>query len=178
MRNLLWIAVLTATLFSCGNASKKTEMASKEQVAKTYEAFNLNDFLQVADTKMGDTIIVRGYVTHTCKHSGKRCFITGGDKNSSFRVEAKGEIGGFNRELTGSLLAITGVAKERRLTKEYLDQTEKDLQEKSLVEDGSAESCQSELQNISAMREKMAELGKDYYSIYFMDGLSYEVVEE
>ncbi|MFV0365779.1 MAG: hypothetical protein ACK5JS_04650 [Mangrovibacterium sp.] len=178
MKQLVLLAFIALGLVSCGSSSKQTEKTIAEIPAKQYEAFDLNDYLQVAETKIGDTITVRGYVTHTCKHSGKRCFITGGDKNSSFRVEAKGEIGGFNRELTGSLLAITGVAKERRLTQEYLDQTEKDLEEKVQTEDGSAESCHSELKNIAAMREKMTELGKDYYAIYYMDGLSYEVIEE
>ena len=42
------------------------------------------------------------------------------------------------------------------------------------VEDGSAETCEAELANINEMREWMQEQGKDYYAIYYIDGLSYQ----
>ncbi|MFT3739506.1 MAG: hypothetical protein QM786_12170 [Breznakibacter sp.] len=182
MKQFFFFATLSILAVSCGNHNKpvhngleNNNPASQAQVA---QSFDLDSLLTVADQKVNDTIKVRGYVTHTCKHSGKRCFIVGKSQSASLRVEAKGEIGGFNRELTGALLEITGVVKERKLTKEYIDQTEKELNERKQKEDGSAETCQAELNNISQMREKMKELGKDYYSIYYMDGLNYDVVQE
>ena len=84
----------------------------------------------------------------------------------------------FNRELVGSELAITGVVKERRLTKEYIDQYEKDVNEKKVKEDGSAETCQAELSNISEMRDWMKKNDKDYYAIYYMDGEEFSIVEQ
>ncbi len=49
--------------------------------------------------------------------------------------------------------------------------------EKAVEEDGSAESCQAEMTNIAEMRSWMKENGKDYYSIYFLNGTSYEMVD-
>lgn len=179
MKKLLFIVAILIFAISCSN--KKAENA--EQVEINVEATNasvgykLDSLLAVADQLIDKTVTVRGFVTHTCKHSGKRCFIVGDDQKTSFRVEAKGEIGGFNRELVGSELAITGVVKERRLTKEYIDQYEEQVNEKKAQEDGSAETCQAELSNIKGMRDWMKANNKDYYSIYYMDGEKYDIIE-
>ncbi len=181
MKHLLIIAILAILVASCSNGKKSVQQeqnSDQPQVVTEAPVFELDSLLAVADQKVDQTVKVRGYVTHTCKHSGKRCFIVGESQGASMRVEAKGEIGGFNRELVGSKLEITGMVKERRLTKEYLDQAEKELNEQKVKEDGSAESCQAELNNISEMRAKMKELGKDYYSIYYMDGQNYEVLQQ
>jgi len=178
MKHVLTIIVLAIVLASCGNGKRpdQTKQTAEQSKAATTQAFKLDSLLTVVDQKVDKTVKVRGYVTHTCKHSGKRCFIVGESKNSSIRVEAKGNIGGFNRELIGSQLEVTGIVREQRLSQEYLDKTEKELAEKKTTE-GSAESCEAESKNISQMRAKMKELGKNYYSIYYIDGLSYEVVQ-
>ena len=177
MKKILFFAAVLFCMTACNN--KSTEQAEGE--AKTYAAgdkvYELDELLTVADQMVDKTVTVKGSVTHVCVHSGKRCFIVGDDPNTSMRVEAKGEIGGFNRELVGSELDITGIVKERRLTKEFIDQHEKDVNEKKAKEDGSAETCQAELNNINEMREWMKANNKDYYSLYFMDGESYEVID-
>ncbi|HBL33183.1 MAG TPA: hypothetical protein DDZ96_05110 [Porphyromonadaceae bacterium] len=173
--------VLLAFLASCGNASEKK--TNKEEQTETAAAndvavYPLDSLLAHADELVGQTVKVRGHVTHTCKHSGKRCFLAGNDENASLRVEAGGEIGGFNRELVGSELEIKGVVRERKLTQEYISQYEKDVEAQKTEEDGSAETCQAELNNIESMRQWMKTNQKEYYPIYYMDGEAYEVVEE
>lgn len=177
------ILILVAAVFLMTACNKKQNEqtsntdANNAQVENTTTTYTLAELMENAEELLGKTVTVRGSVTHTCKHSGKRCFIVGEDPNLSMRVEAKGEIGGFNRELVGSELAITGVLQERRLSQEYIDQYEKEVSEKAAQEDGSAESCEAELSNIEEMRAWMKENNRDYYSIYFLDGESYEVVE-
>ena len=100
----------------------------------------------------------------------------GNDQKTSIRVEARGNIGGFNRELIGSELVIKGILKENKLTKEYIDQAEEELKEKQGKE-SNGETCDAELSNIENMRKWMKENNKDYYSIYFVEGTDYEVVE-
>lgn len=180
MKKLLFIAVAALIAVSCGDKPQQNTNSAEEastQSDANVPSFELTKLLAEADQLVDKTVIVTGTVTHTCKHSGKRCFIVGEDGKTSFRVEAKGDIGGFNKELVGSDLAIKGTLKERRLTKEYIDQQEKEVNEKKEKEDGSAESCQAELNNINSMKEWMKENGKDYFSIYYMDGQSYEVIE-
>jgi hypothetical protein len=178
MKKLLFLAAILFCITSCSN--KKTEQnqqAENNSVSEVIKIYRLNGLLAEADQLVDQTVTVRGFVTHTCKHSGKRCFIVGDDQKTSFRVEAKGDIGGFNRELIGSELAITGVLKERRLSKEYIDQYEEQVNEKKTQEDGSAESCEAEINNIKEMRDWMKSNDKEYYSLYYMDGESYDVIE-
>ena len=181
MKKILFLAAALLTMAACSNKSAEQQRAGQEENVEAHASevpvYKLDSLLKVADRMVDQTVTVRGFVTHTCKHSGKRCFIVGDDPNTSFRVGAGGEIGGFNRELTGSELAITGIVRERRLTKEYIDQYEEEVNEKKHKEDGSAETCQAELNNINEMREWMKAHNKDYYSIYYMDGERYEVIE-
>jgi hypothetical protein len=179
MKQLFLLAAMSAVLFSC-NGNKKTASVENSDVSTSVVAglpvFELDDLLQVAEQEVEKTVKVVGYVTHTCKHSGKRCFIVGESQQASMRVEAKGEIGGFNRELVGSKLEITGILKERRLTKEYIAQMEKNVEIKK-QEDASAESCAAELSNISDMRQWMKDHNKEHFSIFYMDGLEYATLE-
>lgn len=178
----LFMAALavSATLASCGNNKKSgEESAMTEQTVQSLDpskALYVEEILKNAEQNIGKKITLKGFVTHTCKHSGRRCFVIGNDQKTTIRVEARGHIGGFNRELIGSELIIQGTLRENKLTKEYIDQAEEQLKEKQGKE-GDGETCDAELNNISSMRQWMKEHNKDYYSIYYVEGTDYEVVE-
>lgn len=178
MKQLFVFAVLSLALVACSGNKKQAEASTEVQSIEVFggEIYELDSLLAVADREVDKTVTVTGYVTHTCKHSGKRCFIVGESHEASMRVEAKGEIGGFNRELVGSKLAINGILKERRLSREYIAEMEKDVNLKK-EEDGAAESCAAELSNIADMRKWMKDHNKDYYVIYYMNGLSFETLD-
>ncbi|MFI3298339.1 MAG: hypothetical protein R3Y49_00915 [Rikenellaceae bacterium] len=178
MKKLLIAAVLLTTLISCGSSPKESKATAEAQTkAENLTSYTIDELLTAAEGLVGKKVVLTATVSHTCKHSGRRAFFVGDDPNTTFRVESGGSIGGFNRELIGSELAVTGTLRERRLTKEYLNQYEEELKEKMAGDDGSVESCGSELKNIEGMRSWMQERGKDYYATYFMDGESFEVVE-
>jgi hypothetical protein len=182
MKKLLLFTVLAATMFSCGGKKEADAKSSDKNLSAPVAAtsdipvYGLDSLLNVAEQQLDKEVKVTGYVTHTCKHSGKRCFIVGESQTVSMRIEAKGEIGGFNRELVGSKIEVTGTLKERRLTKEYIDQMEKDVTVKQ-EEDATAESCAAELSNIADMRKWMKDNGREYYSIFYMDGIRYDVID-
>ncbi len=184
MKKLFYTLAVALLMVSCiGNNSSSTKGAASEEAAgenttkSIVTVYLLDDLLDQAEGLVDKEVTVQGVVTHTCKHSGRRCFIVGDDQKTSFRIEAKGDIGGFNRELIGSELAVTGILRESRLTNEYLNEWEEQVKERQGKEDGSAESCGSETNNIISMREWMKKNNKEYYSLYFMDGTSFEVVE-
>jgi len=170
MKNLFLLTALTLVMFSCSGNRKQSAATSELPI------YELDELLIVAEQEVDNTLTVVGYVTHTCKHAGKRCFIVGESQKATIRVEAMGEIGGFDRDLEGSKLAITGVLKERRLSEEFISEMEKDVHER-MEEDGSAETCAAELSNINDMRQWMKDNDKDYYVIYYMDGMSFDVLE-
>jgi hypothetical protein len=180
MKKILFIAAVLFCITACNNKSSESANVNSDAIAYAAgdNVYQVEALLAVAETKKDAPVMIRGTVTHTCVHSGKRCFIVGEDAKTSIRIEAKGEIGGFNRELIGSEIAVKGTVRESRLTKEYIDQYEETVKEKGAVEeDGSAETCAAELSNIAGMRDWMKANNKDYYSIYYVDGENYEVVE-
>ena len=170
MKQFFLFAVLVF-VFSCSGGNKK-------QVDATVVAYEIENLLAVADQNVDNTVTVIGIVTHTCKHSGKRCFIESESQETSLRVEIdpEGEIELFTPELIGSTLAITGILKEHHLSEEYIDEWESSVNQIE-QEGGSHEACAAELNNINDMRKWMEENGKDYFIIYYLNGLKYEVVE-
>ena len=132
--------------------------------------FTLDSLLNHAESYVDKSVTVRGFVTHTCKHSGRRCFITDESQKSTLKVEAKGEITGFNRELVGSEIEVTGILHENRLTIADIDEMEKEMED-------SSDACSSDAANIKKMRDWMKEKGKDYYPVYYIDGEKYNEIK-
>ncbi|MDR1227350.1 MAG: hypothetical protein LBK47_10740 [Prevotellaceae bacterium] len=182
MKNILLILAVALLVTACGNGGKKGKSASEVNAAAKTEtsvlasSFSVDTLMHVADSYISKPISVHGFVTHVCKHSGKRCFIVDENQKYSIRVEAKEGIGGFNRELVGSQIVAKGVLRERRLSQQEIASMEAATNKKK-AEDGSAETCAAELSNIAKMRSWMKERGKDYYAIYYVDGNEYEVVD-
>lgn len=172
MKNFLLLAFTASLLLTACNV--KTNKSADESV-EADKVIVIDNLLNEAEGLVDKTIKIKGHVTHTCKHSGKRAFLVGDDEKFTVRVEAGGKITGFDQSLMGNTLIVTGTLKERKLTKEYIDQWEEELKHKA--EDGSAEACATEMNNINDMRAWMKEHGKDHYSIYFVEGSEYEVVE-
>ena len=168
MKQLLVFSVFALALLSCSGGNR--------QATSALQALELDSLLVVADKEVDKTVTVVGYVTHTCKHSGKKCFLTGESQKVTLRVEAGSEIGGFSSELVGSKLAVTGILREHRLSQEYIDKREDDVKQLQ-GQEGNAEACAAELNNISDMRKWMEDHDRDYFVIYYMDGLKYEKLD-
>jgi len=179
MKKYFLALLVAASMIACGNKSTNQDNATASQTTKATvsNAMTLDKLLANADEYVNKKVDVVGHVTHTCKHSGKRCFLTDDSQDITIRVEAKGKIGGFNRELIGSQIDVTGTFKERRMTTAEIATLEKTIEEKRIKDDGSAESCDAETANIQKMRDWMKEHNKDYYAIYYIDGEDYKEVE-
>ncbi|MBK3515775.1 hypothetical protein [Carboxylicivirga marina] len=173
MKKIVSIVLLAISIIACNSSSKKN---TSESDVKSIQTVSVDNLLAKADGLVEKTIKVKGHVTHTCKHSGKRCFLVGDNEQFTIRIEAGGKITGFNRDLVGNTIEVEGILKERQLSKEYIDQMEHEVNEKA-KEDGTAETCATEMSNIKDMRAWMKSNNKDHYSIYFVEGLNYEVVE-
>ena len=169
MKQFFLFAVL-AFLVSCSGGNRG-------QALITDVAYELDALLTVADQKVENTVTVVGYVTHTCKHSGKKCFIIGESQATTLRVEIDpdGEIDMFAADLVGSKLAITGILKEEHISEEVIDGRESHALQ--LQQEGIAlEACAAELSNLSEWRKWMVDNNKDYYVMYYMDGLKYQLL--
>ena len=114
MKKMMYLAVMVLALglSACGNSSKKqAETTQDSTTVSVASAMTVEDVLAKAEESVGKEITVKGLVSHTCKHSGRRCFIVGADGKTSIRVEAKGDIGGNNKDAY-SIYYVDGMSYE------------------------------------------------------------------
>ena len=174
----LSLLALCLSIMSCNFMQSKSETKKAEPAVITEAKLTLNidQVMKVAADKVGQEIRFTGVVNHVCAHSGKRCILKNAEGNLSLRVEAMGTLEGFNKEIAGNDLLVTGILREKRLATSEIDEWEVEVKAKHKDEEG-GKHCSSEMANIKEMRDWMKANNKDYYAIYYVDGTSYEVVE-
>jgi len=162
IKQLFFLFVVIAALTSCtGSSSKK--------------AYNVDELMDTIGTQVDKEVTVYGTVTHVCVHTGKKCFIENENKDFSVRINAGGIIDVFDRDIIGSKIEAVGVVKEQRVEKEQIDETEKTAHE-NMDNEEAHEQCQAMLKNVAQMRAWMEKNNKDYYAIYYIDGIRYKVL--
>lgn len=185
MKQLFFLFASLFLLTSCassGSKSDNSETANTTKAAKARsvdisKAVNVASLMKIAAENVDKEVVIKGVVTHVCKHSGKRCFLKDESSDNSIRVEAKGEIGGFNSELNGTRLVVKGVVREKRLSEKYINQWEQKTIDQKEQAEINENQCSAELANIKEMRDWMAANNKNFYSVFYVDGINYEVIE-
>ncbi|PVX52198.1 hypothetical protein C7377_0504 [Balneicella halophila] len=177
MKKTVFLLGLVMVFFACN--SKTDSSKENENVNEELKVQTIDEVVANTERNVGNTIFVKGLVTHTCEHSGRRCFIENDDESLSLRIDAGGDIKSFSKELAGSIIAVKGTLEENRLTNEYIDEYEAKVKAKEKEEDieEGGEHCSAEISNIIKMRKWMKDNNKDYYPVYYITGESYEVVE-
>lgn len=173
-RQFFALAAAALLTVACGSTDNKksteTKAADSKEVVAELKSYGVLEFIDAAEGLVGSEVTIKAVVKHTCKHSGRRCFMyDNADPSTTLRVEAGGEIGGFNAELVGSEITVTGIVMESRISDEKLATMEKEYEE-SIAKDGTEAHCGSELKNIQSIRAKLKADGKDYHSTYHLNG--------
>ena len=175
MRKLLVLSLLIALSFAACKQTVKKEKTNEKEVPT--EAISIAEVMEMAEANIGKEVYFKGIVQHVCSHSGRRLILLDETGKLSLRVEAKGEIKGFNRELAGSKIAVKGTIQEKRLSAEFIDQWEQKTKAKDEDIEEGGKHCASELANIASMRKWMKEHKKDHYSSYFINGINYDILD-
>ncbi|NOU58377.1 hypothetical protein [Marinifilum caeruleilacunae] len=170
MKKLLFLSL--AMIMFVGSAMANGNHLSEKSTKTT----SIAEILENAEKLVGAEVEFSGTVSHVCAHSGRRAFLLDETGKFSIRVEAKGEIKGFNRELSGMDIRVKGTVQEKRLSEEFINEYEQKVKAKQDAEEG-GKHCSAEMTNITKMRDWMKENNKNFYSIYFVNGTSYEIVE-
>ncbi len=109
MRNIIFITALTFIFFSCNSSSNKKSNTSEEaNAANTVTIVEVDSLVANPNIYIQKTISIKGLVVHTCKHSGKKMFLVGTDKDSPVKVIAGNDITLFEQTLEGETVIATG----------------------------------------------------------------------
>jgi hypothetical protein len=176
MKNFIYVLVVIFA-FSCTNSSKEknVESLTSEAVSQEIAVVNVESLLANAADYEGKEVMIIGTVTHVCKHSGKRLHLLGSDEKTMVRLEA-GEIGQFERELEGSEIIAKGIFRREVIDEEYLAKWTDELGKEG--EHKSNEEQEEEKDKMQQYRKMMKETEEGYLENFWVDGISFEAVEE
>lgn len=189
----LGLCLLAIFFVACGsNSSKKESSDSDAVLIKQTEAnlsLELDDLLEKADQYSGKEVTVEAICTHICQHGGRKIFLMGSDDTKTIRVES-GTDRAFDGNCVNSIVEVTGVLHEQRMTMAALDKWEEQLKMAAKSKEEAHESCDSskkargetadtDEERIKDFRARIAERkskdGKDYLSFYYIESSSYEI---
>ena len=176
----IYIFLFAITLLAACSNSKRdvVDSASIEKTAiEEVEVLDVSKLLENAANYDDQEIKIAGTVVHVCKHSGKRMHLLGQDEKTRIRVEA-GEIGKFDRELEGSEVVASGIFRREVIDEEYLSKWENEIKNEGGNRQRSHEEQEEEKGKMKRYRSMMKEQGNGAFEQYWIDGISFEIVEE
>ncbi|MCM0718010.1 OB-fold nucleic acid binding domain-containing protein [Parabacteroides sp. W1-Q-101] len=175
---------LAFCLTACNSNNKQTTQQEEKSCCAASaskaiaDAYTPEKLMKEGNSLVDKEVAVKGFVTHVCKHAGKKCFLSGEDgSDMSVQVMAGGDIASFDKELIGSEIEVKGILQEHRITKEVIGKQEASVKEEMEKEGCEMERCDAVMKNVNQMKEWMADKGKDYYPVYYVNATHYEVVK-
>jgi len=189
MKNTLLLLMLTIILISCGKTDNNPKQKADDgtQTKQDIIEIQLAQFKDKAPKLVGKKIVFTGLVDHTCKHSGKRLFLVDKNSDAHLKVEAGKDIKRFDEKLTGNMVKVVGLVKEKKIDLKYLKDWEKDVMNK--IEGnkelhlgthekakGNEDEMDETLNKIKTMKKELKESGKGHLSFYSVECISYDVL--
>ncbi len=109
MKKFILLFAVIFSMAACTNSQKQKNVSEK---SAELVVMSVDELLASAKDLVDQEVLVKGTVSHVCKHSGARCFLMGSNEEMTIRVEAGEEIGAFTQEQLGSELEVVGILKE------------------------------------------------------------------
>lgn len=183
------LLVLTFAFFSV------MTFANLQAQTDNSKVYSVEEFSKAISGLVGQTVQVKGLVSHICEKSGRKLFLTTADGSLTVRFNAGKEIDVFDENLIDSMVVATGVVAEQRITIDDLKAQEAKLIEaekaKGKVE---AEHCSTEAKangenvkatplqriqtQIETIKKQVSEGKNNYLSFYSVGNCNkYKVVK-
>lgn len=204
MKKTLYFLATVAVVFlatACG--SNKNQQQATDEIT---DALTVDEVFETPDKYVGDTITLEGICSHLCSQGGKKAFLQGNADNVQIRCEAFPLMGEpFPKTTIHHPMRVTGIFREQRIDNNIVAEMEREFNEriKEITEQYGEESaqraanasvgCDTERaaqgqQDLNTFKERMddyrtriaareATEGKAYLSFYFMDAISFEILE-
>lgn len=171
VRRILFGSIILAMAACTGNQKNQSDNGNSDA-----NTITVDELLANADTYANKEVIVKGTVTHVCRHGGQRLFIIGSDPDNRLKITTGPSISEFTIELEGSTVEISGKLDEERIDENYLTTWEEEVKAKSEkdehaegvgIHDGDhTNNQQEELEKINKYRAQIKASGKDHISFY------------
>lgn len=159
-------------------------LAAETTTPESQHVYGVSEILHSTNKPFGKQITLEGFPSAVCKRSGKKAWMhdTNSEAAGTIRVERTRTMKAFNQDIVGKTIRVTGVLRELRIDKDYVDAWEARVKESlkktnnSDKEDGCTEECQENssaektLKKIEAIRKKIEKSPKGYLSGLWMDG--------
>jgi len=114
--NSILIVFALVNLFTISNVQAQTANS---------HVYSVDEIIQKAPNLVGQTVQVKGLVSHICEKSGRKLFLAVADNSKTFRFNAGDKIEVFDENAVDSTVIATGVITETRITLEDLAKQEK-----------------------------------------------------
>lgn len=193
MKTKLMILLAAATMcVACGGNNSKKAADNAAEATEATTSMEIDAVLTEAEALTDQQIVLEGICTHICKHGGTKIFMMGSDDTKTIRIEAC-KLGSFDQKCVNSIVKVNGILREERVDEAYLQRWEAAVAAQTAKQHGEVETgCDSEkaargetgntvAERIADFREKIAArkaaVGKEYLSFYYVEALSYEIVE-
>ncbi len=101
------IAFISIVFSSCNSSTSKNSNLKNNTSKENIDIVLVDSILASPEKYLGKTVNIQGLVVHTCKHSGKKMFLVGTDKDSPVKVIAGKDITLFEQTLEGETVIAT-----------------------------------------------------------------------
>jgi len=183
MKNYFAIILLALTIAGCNNENKEAKPLEETKIEKkVITVLTVDQLLEQKENLIDKEIVFKGTVDHVCKHSGRKAYVFGSTEDLRVKIEAKGEITGFDADLIGSEIEVKGIVKELRIDEAYINQMEDNMDENhggvnhEEGHDEEKEHAEQE-ERIKDLRKEIALLDKGYKSTYYVEGTSFKKLD-
>ena len=189
---LMTLFAAATMLVACGNNNSKKSTDNTTKTTQAATAMEIDNVLAEAEALVGQEVMIEGICSHICKHGGTKIFMMGSDDTKTLRIEAA-KLGSFDQKCANSIVKVKGILREERIDEAYLQRWEATVSAQTAEHHGKNEAgCNSNkaargetgntiAERIADFRTKIAArkatVGKEYLSFYFMEALSYEIIE-
>jgi hypothetical protein len=158
--------IISLALVSCAGSETKTAI-SVDQLAASIEGM-----------AEGDTLAVRGFCVDVCNSGASHITLAGEDSTQMIAAVASKELGSFDENIKYQYIIVNSILHEQKVDKAFLDNWEYRLDESLKGPNGNPEAVAQLKLQIAALRDSIdaraARCGKQYYSNYTLEAISYE----
>lgn len=135
----------------------------------------------IEQMEAGDTLMVRGFCIDVCNSGASHITLAGEDSTQMIAAVASRELGSFDETIKYQYVTINSILHEQKVDRAFLDNWEYRLDESLKGPNGNPEAVAQLKLQIADLRDSIdaryARCGKEYYSNYTLEVISYAADE-